>query len=154
MINPEHFRELVVRPTIIGMGSWSPAAENLLMGTAIQESGLRSLKQIGGGPALGVFQMEPSTHDDIWMNYLNARDDLKYKVLEWHKSKVDPSVMTWNLAYATAMARVHYLRVPAPLPAESDIQGLGEYWKKYYNTPAGAGTSDEFVNNYIQQFNA
>jgi len=35
------------------------------------------------------------------------------------------------------MARVHYLRQPAKLPAENDIPGMAAYWKKYYNIRSG-----------------
>jgi hypothetical protein len=150
LIDPAQFRELIVRPVLQALKKWSVAAENLLLGTALQESGLRYLKQLGGGPALGVYQMEPATHQDIWINYLNAREDLKYKVLEWHEeSMIDPSAMTWNLAYATAMARVHYLRVKEPLPEAHNIMDMAEYWKAHYNTPRGAGTPEEYVANYV-----
>ena len=47
----------------------SDNAVNLLMGTAAQESHLgKYRKQIGGGPALGIFQMEPATFNDIVNN--------------------------------------------------------------------------------------
>ena len=152
---------MIIKPVLESMGYYSVAAENLLLGTALQESGLRYLKQLGGGPALGVYQMEPATHQDIWINYLNAREDLKYKVLEWHEeSMIDdpvnaeevtrqPSAMTWNLAYATAMARVHYLRVPEPLPEAHNVMDMAEYWKAHFNTPRGAGTPEEYVANYV-----
>ena len=56
--------------------------------------------------------------------------------------------LVWNLAYATAMCRVHYLRVPRPLPDPGDIRAMGEYWKRHYNTPQGRGTADEFVEKF------
>jgi hypothetical protein len=46
------------------------AAEELLLGTALQESGLIYRRQLNNGPALGLFQMEPATHDDIWADFL------------------------------------------------------------------------------------
>src|SRR5258708_26545125 len=36
--------------------------------------------QLGGGPAVGLFQMEPTTHDDCWTNFLNFRPVLAGKV--------------------------------------------------------------------------
>ena len=53
-----------------------------------------------------------------------------------------------DLAYACAMARIHYLRKPEPLPAHDDIEGLARYWKEHYNTFLGKGTVEEFVHNY------
>lgn len=55
-----------------------------------------------------------------------------------------------NLAYATAMARVFYRRVKEALPAADDLDGMGRYWKKYYNTPLGRGTVEEFKANYTK----
>ncbi len=50
-----------------------------------------------------------------------------------------------NLAYATAMARVRYWHVSAPLPKARDIEGQAEYWKAFYNTWHGKGQPQEFV---------
>ncbi len=142
------FRANVVRPTLQGLNQWSEAAELLLLGTAVQESGLRFLAQLGGGPALGLYQMEPATHSDIHSNFLAYRQGLSGLVA----ALLVPSMprieqLVWNLRYATAMARIHYLRDRAPLPAPNDIDGLGALWKRHYNTPAGAGTAEQFVLN-------
>ena len=66
-------RTEIVKPALEAIGYYSPAAEALIMGTAAQESHLKYVKQLGDGPALGLFQMEPATHDDIWANYLRFR---------------------------------------------------------------------------------
>jgi len=58
----------------------------------------------------------------------------------------DASEMIWNLRYSVAMCRIHYYRQPGAIP--KDIQGQAEYWKKYYNTPMGKGTADDYVYNY------
>ena len=72
----------LIRRVLIGIGGYSEEAENLLMGTAAQESALGEyIRQLGNGPALGIFQMEPETFDDIVRNYLSYRPDLCRKVL-------------------------------------------------------------------------
>jgi len=131
------------------MGLWSEAAENLLVGTAVQESGLTSLRQYGSGPALGLYQMEPATHDDIYTNYLRFHPKLLSKVRRLMGSEPpELDQLATNLAYATAMARIHYLRVSEPLPDATDLRGLALYWKHYYNTALGAGEVEQFVSNY------
>ncbi|KKM02974.1 hypothetical protein LCGC14_1779030, partial [marine sediment metagenome] len=55
MIDVEHFRLHIVRATLIYMRMWSASAEELLVGTAIQESGLRYLRQSNDGPARGLY---------------------------------------------------------------------------------------------------
>lgn len=149
MIHPGHFRALVVRPTLEALGLHSPAAENLLIGTALQESGLRWLRQLGEGPALGLYQMEPATCRDIWQNYLAFHRDLAQRVSRLGDREELGHLVT-RLDYATAMARVHYLRRPEPLPDAGDIEGLARYWKGYYNTAQGRGTVGAFILKYRQ----
>ena len=55
---------------------WSTAAEELVLGTAIVESSLIYISQHGAGPALGLWQVEPATHDDLYANYLSYRQEL------------------------------------------------------------------------------
>ncbi|HEV2650775.1 MAG TPA: hypothetical protein VGU69_05935, partial [Rhizomicrobium sp.] len=54
---------VVVRPTLARLGlNDGPVALNLLLGTAAQESGGTYLAQYPTGPALGLWQIEPNTH--------------------------------------------------------------------------------------------
>lgn len=140
----KQLRELIIHPSLVALNLWSPEAEALVLGTAIQESGLRYLKQIEG-PALGLWQMEPATHEDIWENFLNTRRRLSLKILGPY-SAPDASRMVWDMAYACMMCRVHYARFPGAIPATVDGQAL--YWKKWYNTHMGAGTIDQYLVNW------
>ncbi len=142
-------RRQIVAPALRSVGLWSQEAENLVMGTAAVESDLQYVRQ-HGGPALGLFQMEPETHDDIWDNYLKYRPNRETMLL----SVIDagqrplPSRMVWDLRYATLMCRLHYRRVQPPLPEADDAWALGAYWKEHYNTPKGRGTVEKFVEKY------
>ena len=142
------FRDRVVKPALLSLSRWSEGAEKLVMGTAAQESGLRHTRQLGGGPALGYFQMEPATHDDCWANFINSRPSLRAKLLAIRSGTGAPraSEMETDHLYAAAMARVRYMRVPESIP--SDGRGLARYWKTYYNTVLGAGTMAEFVASW------
>lgn len=153
MIHPEQFRTLIVRPVLQRIGLHSPAAEDLLMGTAAHESHLgRFLRQHPTGPARGVYQMEPATHDDIWRNFLWHRSALATAVrgLRLFDGRWIPDYdeMQGNLYYATAMARIHYRRIPEALPAHGDVLGYASYWKRYYNTPLGKGRTQDFLRNW------
>ena len=147
MIDVKQFRELIIRPALKKIKLWSPAAEELLLGTALQESRLMYIKQLGTGPACGVFQMEPATHDDIWKNYLKFKPDLAQEVMKLSHSVYAQSLIS-DLLYAAAMTGIHYLRVPAALPAEGDYDGQAAYWKEYYNTYLGAGTEEEYLESW------
>ncbi|USD64224.1 hypothetical protein [Vibrio sp. SCSIO 43136] len=153
--------EEVVRPTLKKLGMHSASAEQLVMGTIAQESRGKYIKQLGSGPALGLAQMEPSTHDDIWLHYLNYKPVLAEKVSELGSvvnmrsfgGQRSPShlELVTNLAYMVAMCRIHYRRKREPLPKAGDIAALGHYWKTHYNTPLGKGTVSEFVEHFPKE---
>lgn len=150
MLDREQLVEYVIEPSIEEINLHSRDAVSLLLHTAIAESNLTYIHQVGGGPALGLWQMEPKTHDDIWENYLAYRFELASAIERFNPGsrRRDPPAehMIGNLYYACIMARLHYLRVPAPLPANNDLRGQAEYWKEHYNTPLGAGTVDGFLD--------
>ncbi|MBL4692008.1 MAG: hypothetical protein JKY92_01605 [Magnetovibrio sp.] len=149
MIDVEQFRNDVVQPVLKELNLWSESAEELIMGTAAQESNLVYLKQTGSGPALGICQMEPATHDDIWDNYLRYQTEKSTAMKDMFGVVAgDARHLTWNLGYAVAMCRICYSRAPSALPDADSVEGMAEYWKDHYNTPMGAGTVDEFINNY------
>ena len=76
----------------------SPAID-LLMGTCAQESHMGTyLRQLGGGPALGIFQMEPFTFLD-----LRARFGARFDVADR-----EPKELEWDLRLSIIMARIKY----------------------------------------------
>ncbi|ADZ91088.1 hypothetical protein GV054_09095 [Marinomonas mediterranea] len=151
-------RDLVVVPTLSNLGMYSLAAEQLVMGTIAQESRGTYLKQLGKGPALGLIQMEPATHADIWRNFVRYTKRLTVDLRALLSAEADDvfevcgvpddTELITNLKYAVAMCRVHYWRKPQTLPEANNIKALGEYWKDHYNTFKGAGTVDEFINHF------
>lgn len=132
---------------LIKMDLWSAPAEELLIGTAAHESaGLKYFKQLNG-PALGLFQMEPATLDDIYYNYLNRRLDLKEKFDLFRAPGLDlDENLRWNIPFQIAAARIHYYRKKPPIP--ETIAGQADYWKTHYNTPAGKGTVKKYLDDY------
>ncbi|MCP1274014.1 hypothetical protein NKW43_10025 [Gluconobacter albidus] len=147
-------RILIVRPALQSLGLWSLAAENLLLGTLLVESGGIWLQQVGGGPALGLWQMEPATHDDCWNNWLCAPGRSRQATaLRQMIGYLNPSadLMIWNLRYAAGMARIRYQRVSEPLPSADNAAALCAYWKTHYNTAGGAGAVND---NHIALFQA
>jgi hypothetical protein len=51
------------------------------------------------------------------------------------------------------MARLHYKRVKASLPAANDLINQAKYWKVYYNTALGKGTPEKYIQDYIKLIN-
>ena len=150
MLNISQFREFIIRPALDALVLYSPEAEELLVATCAQES-------IGGtylaqehGPAVGVYQMEPATHDDLWRTTLENNPGLRWKIMSGINVTSLPKAdrMVWDLLYSTMMARVFYARVPAPLPKADDLDGIWDYYKAHWNTAAGAAKKDAFLENY------
>ena len=75
-LDAKQLRELVIRPALMEIELWSEAAEELVLGTAIVESRLSFIKQLGSGPALGLWQIEPDTHRNSYDNFLEYREGL------------------------------------------------------------------------------
>jgi len=150
LLNIQDFKNLILTPTLKAVGLYSESAVNLLLGTAIQESTLTYLKQKGGGPALGLFQIEPTTFNDIYDRYLQREDkkELLGRVQQFITAQDVRDQVIGNIPFAVVIARIRYLMVPEALPAYDDLQALAEYWKKNYNTSRGSGTVQGFIENY------
>jgi hypothetical protein len=110
----------------------------LISGTIAQESQFGTyLKQLGNGPALGICQTELVTFNDLLNRYGKF-----FKIIETFKFEQ----LEWDLRASIIMCRVKYYSVPG-FPEDS-LQGIANYWKKYYNTIYGSGTIEEFIKNY------
>lgn len=153
-IHMHAFRGAIIRPTLRYIGLYSLRAEVLLAGTLAQESDcFRTRYQDNGGPARGYYQMEPDTHRDIWVNFLRYREELANKIKIYLPKHINTEkerfhYLPHNDRYATAMARVHYLRKKEPMPSAHDVEALARYWKRHYNTYKGKGTVHEFIQHF------
>lgn len=146
-MDPRQLLDWIVRPALRAMGPrWStPAAEQLVMGTAAQESALRLVRQFGRGPGRGLWQMEPPTM--IWLRDVVApARGLAAAVNRWTSDRPGhPDELMGNFPMAAAYARLRYIASPRPLPAFDDIRAQAEEWKTVYNTWKGKGTVDEYL---------
>lgn len=129
---------------------YSRDASYLVWGTGAHEGlGFTKRRQMGGGPALGVFQMEPATFQDIITNYLSYRPRIADKVKKvCGINDFHVNALLTNDKLAICMCRIKYLRAPGLLP--DTLSGMASYWKRYYNTSEGKGTEEEFIENYIR----
>lgn len=148
-LKAENFLNQIIRPSLKVTGLGGRSAETLLLGTALAESGLDTLQQFGGGPALSFFQIEPATYKWI-VRYLSGRKDLRERILSACFIEVfpEPECLTWNIRLATLIARMVYWTKPEPLPHYADPVGMAEYWKEHYNTEKGRGTTEHFLREW------
>ena len=144
----------MIQSTLDYLGLNSPEAVQILLHTAAVETDFGKKYKQTKGPALGIFQMEPTTEKSIWQTYLGRSENIhlanKIKALRTNNPKL--SDMQYNLAYQIAMARCYYLSKPGKLPAVNDKNGIYAYYKKYWNTYKGASTKEKSLmkfNKYI-----
>lgn len=147
-MNIEQLEQEIVEPTLrrlpnpydLRQSCYSKKSLKLVTSTIIHESDRGEyVRQVGGGPALGICQMEPKTFFDH-QNYIDTRKKFSGWKELWKAIRAnvigrrypDPEELRWNNGLAVAMCRLHYLRAPAELPAV-EIDSLAEYWFDYYN---------------------
>ena len=143
----------VVHPVMMRLAKVEPrihsvAACRLVTCTAQVESLGDYLAQIGGGPARGVFQIEEPTAVDVLDRYLLKRHDLAGAVWDLRTDQDLSEQLATNLALQAAVCRIKYWMSPDPMPDAEDAEGMGQYWKKIYNTAGGAGDPVHFQEAY------
>jgi hypothetical protein len=156
-VNAQQLLELIIRPALARLArGWTgarnihtPAAEALVLGTAMAESGLRYVKQLGTGPALGLWQIEPATEADVHENYLAYRP-IAQTLVNDVRGVAHPMALAGNMPYGAMMCRLVYYRAPEPVPAlGADLDGtakhMATFWKRRYNTAQGKGKAEDVV---------
>lgn len=123
----------------------TPYVENLIVATAAIETRLGHwLHQLGGGPAVSIYQFEPATLHDLLQNFASAtRYTQLLRACRVPAAGPLDEIM-WNLRFATVCARLNYYRVREALPKATTFDTLWHYYKTYWNTKAGAATPGAF----------
>jgi hypothetical protein len=163
VINLAQYKQHILVPVLEKLEMNSPETVALMVGTGLQESGFKYLMQLGGGPAVGFYQMEMNTAEDIVYRYTqNKKHEFRVKIMKavpmgmplW---LMTPEELKWeltvNLALQVLLTRLKYYMVPDPIPPSRDLRGHAEYWKQHYNTPLGAGTVEQYINNWEKGVN-
>jgi len=131
---------------------YSADAEEILLMIAAHESGMgKNLQQLGGGPARGLFQVELTTMDDNYVNFILRRDELRRQILAvagWVKPNDEQ--LTYNPIYGAIHARIWLYRRPGRLPPAHDLPALAEYAKLHYNSHLGAATPVKYLDDYLR----
>ena len=142
-------RKAGIESTLKAIDLYSDEAVNLLLGTCAQESAFgKYRRQLGNGPAVGIYQMEPFTYQDCHDNFLRYKPDLLSKILKVSglTEFPAPEELIENDIFAACMCRIKYLRAPGVIP--TTIVGQAQYWKEHYNTRLGRGTVEEYLKNW------
>ena len=136
-------------------------ATALLRETAIQESNMGQApgtykmvddEKFGRG-SFGVGQVDERNFEDTLARLRGDKGQPKnlVKYVQIFKDKL--GIDLTDLEYEDLIdpklglifTRLHYLKNPDPVP--TTVEERAKYWKKFYNTSAGAGTPDEYLSN-------
>ena len=149
IFRPHELAWLISHVCIQLFGDIERAELEQILGIAAVESGLIHRRQIGGGPARGLWQMEPGSAKSLFDNSL-VHNTIRHRKLmrlwlnldiphDWSPSLED---LAWHLEhndrFACAMARLYLTQFPEPLPKTLEDQAAT--WKAQYNTRRGKGT--------------
>lgn len=151
MLDPRQLRDLIVRPVLEQLDLYSLAAEQLVMGTAAQESGcFRYIRQHLGkgkhGRGRGFWQIEPATAVDLIPRAPKLASEAIYRLMI--PGLPLETQLEGNLYLGAALCRLKYRDDPNPLPVAGDVGAMAETWKRCYNTYKGKGKPAEFVANW------
>lgn len=144
-------RLLVVRPTLRYLRAWSQGRENLLLGTAAQESQLGFHLKQGRRHGMGIFQIQPHIHRQIWDAYLINQPALASKIRGLASQRDflhhPHTELATNLRYATAIAWLIYRAAGVDKIATGDIATLARLWYHHFHRGPSARIED-FKRNY------
>lgn len=144
--NATQFRDLIERILLsLDEQLTSPAAVDLLLGTAAVESDFGHYLRQTKGPALGAFQMEPATFNWLRLKYGFRYIELKEREV-WE--------LETDLRLAIIMARLKYRSIISPIPSAGDIPAMAAYWNQYYNGNPDKGTDQDFIAKYAKYVTA
>ena len=155
MISPTQIKSLI-KSTCEGMGEKfaSEDAITLIHETGVVESGYKYLRQLGDGPAKSFWQIEPLSAVDNLQHYLKHRKSLMLRcamvsmidLKHWQNNdeRLWSNILEKNISAAIVHCRIKYWRVPKPMP--NTLEGRAKYWKKYYNTDQGKGTTEKYID--------
>lgn len=152
MLDYKQFEFLILNPALSALQLDNLSI--LVAGTIAHESkGGTYIKQLNG-PALGIAQMEPATHDSIWQSYLPNQNILTHKLMTLLGFARAPKAnqMINDMLYSVVMCACLYKwRLESHKEnSPKTIIEAAQVWKKYYNSNQGKGTTDEFINDYGQ----
>lgn len=160
-IYAKDLRELVIRPTLLLLDDWSPAAENLLLGTAAQESQLGFRMNTNSDQGAGIYRISETTHIQVWDKYLVTDPELASRVRglasQQQFLKSPHAELITNLSYATGIAWMIYKQNHVELPSDATLTALANCWHSCYDIrnhqqaklvgPSSLMT-DKFIGNY------
>jgi len=138
----EEIRTYVIRPALKIVNLWCPAAELLVYGTGLLETGFTHLyKPNHDGGGFGFYQMAPSVYAEN-LKFIKAREQRTLAAsisgaCYYDVIPADHFVLLSNIRFATLLCRIHYLRARADLPEYFNAESMADFYSEHYNNSDG-----------------
>lgn len=100
------------------------------------------------GPALGIIQMEPTTHDDVWKHGDSIKKNARTLKITGFFSKAHPPAerLIYDLRYNIFMLRQKLFMAPGALPGNA--KDMSVYLKKHWNGD-GKATPKKYYDDFM-----
>ncbi|MCJ8292903.1 MAG: hypothetical protein MJK15_00720 [Colwellia sp.] len=154
-MNKDQIVELVIRPTLkaIPKGYTDESVLAITMIIAHESKRGEYIKQAGTGPALGLIQMEPRTHDSTWKFGDSIRKNaLKLGIItqyQYDRFEHPPAErLIYDTRYNVFMARQRLFMKKGALP--KDVKNMSKYLKQHWNSAGGAADNYSYSDDYAR----
>lgn len=150
-MDKEQLTNLIIVPVLkeIPKGYSNEAVLAIQMIIAHESAGGDFIAQ-NSGPALGVIQMEPFTHNDVWKYGDSIQKNAELLMIVTRgtgiKNVPSPRRLIYDLRYNVFMARQKLFMASGALP--SDPQDMARYLKKHWNGD-GKATATKYHYDYM-----
>jgi len=146
-MNKHQLTSLVIKPTLEEIpNGYSRKAVLAIQMIIAHESMCGEYLAQKNGPALGIIQMEPETHGDVWRHGDSIQKNAELLKIVTPglgvKNIPPPTRLIYDLRYNVFMARQKLFMVPAALP--SSPWEMAGYLKKHWNGGGKASTAKYF----------
>ena len=146
LVNQAHALDMAqVICDVLGHGANGRAVQ-LMLETAAQETRLGFYRDPTPYRAgTGLCQIDEIAFHDIVARTNPRSRNLIREAFGIELGRLKYQELEFNPFLSLLFCRLHYLLVPAAIPVT--LEDRAHYWKKYYNTVAGKGTPEEYVEN-------
>ncbi|WP_295643181.1 hypothetical protein [uncultured Holdemanella sp.] len=128
----------------------SKEIHDIVLETAAVESLRGQLVKQKYGPALGIYQMEPETREDLlnWLKYRH-KDVYNEVMVFWEKKQTAEWNYIHNIPWQTAMCLIKYWYVSGHNLQDlcRDRSSRAALWRMRYNTLKGKGSVHAYIEN-------
>ncbi len=144
VVKNDHLLDIVTAVCdCLGYGA-NDTADVLLLETMAAETGLGMIADSTLMAGMGICQFDFGSFVDVKIRAskhfpkVESSMGLNLELVEWEHLRYSPLL-------SLLFCRLKYMLIAENIPA--DIENRAAYWKKYYNTSAGRGTEEHYIES-------